>query len=305
MKPFRLARTALALIVRGLARTARRQAVRLSPSLGLRLAPCGVRFAARLAPDPSPAFMMDLLGPMPPVQARRLGMAWAAHDARNDVFRILATRKGLGAVTRWIHPSGFESLHERRAQGQPALLMFSHIGPSMAVPAGLLKEQLPALVLRTQEMAIPFPAPLEALVLRGHDPAMALTGLKRAMGRLRERGFVLIAGDGAQGAAAVELPFLEGRFPFQRGLAALHRLTGAPIVPITAHWRAGTPPIEVTVHPPLDLPAPGADPGAYEVEVLRVVAHWLDHHHRQHPEQMRVPFYRRHWTPSTAIARPS
>jgi hypothetical protein len=110
---------------------------------------------------------------------------------------------------------------------------------------------------------------------------------------LLDGGTIYILADGS-GVEAFRLPLSVGDWPIRAGWAALHRLTGAPVVPLFHHL-AGRRHV-VSVHPP--LPALPSDPPT-GLEVWRdTLTRLLEDYVRRFPEQCPHLALAQHWTRS-------
>jgi lauroyl/myristoyl acyltransferase len=177
---------------------------------------------------------------------------------------------------------GFERLHALAAQQAPALLLTWHTGPYRAVGAALHIHGFELLVMERRAIPPSATVPLDR-VSAGGDVWRSAAALKAAVDRLRGGGFVLLAGDGRQGIGGVEAEVLGRRLFFRQGLATLVRLSGAPVLPIVASWRGSS--IDVTVHPPLEVPA-GSPADQLAERVVGASARWLDSYLRAFPEEI-------------------
>ena len=111
----------------------------------------------------------------------------------------------------------------------PAILISFHVGPVGAL--GEVIGRLPGEVLAMHRMEWAFPSNVTELYVE-QSAAAAAAAFHRAVITLRRGGCVAMLTDGP----GPEVCLLGRRTPFERGPYALARLTGAPIVPLLAHW---------------------------------------------------------------------
>lgn len=229
---------------------------------------------------PSDAMSLADLGALLPHVPRdrlpSIRRAIYGHTTRTTLFFTLLARGELERLKPCLRVHGFERLHALVAKRAPAILLNWHTGPYRAVGTALYVHGFEPLVMEHHPIPHSVTVPLERVAAAG-DTWTATAALKAVLDRLRSGGFVLMAGDGYEGARGVEAEVLGRRLVFRQGLATLVRLSGAPVLPVVASWRGGS--IDVTLHPPLELRG-GGDAEA----VVGACAHWLDGYLRAHPE---------------------
>jgi lauroyl/myristoyl acyltransferase len=223
-----------------------------------------------------------LLGHLPPSRLPALRRAIDGRSARTTLFRMLLARRELKLLKPCLRVHGFERLHTLAARQAPAILLTWHTGPYLAVGTALHIQGFEVLVMQRRATLSSDAVRLDRVSAEG-APWRGAAALKAAVDRLRGGGFVLLAGDGRQGVGGVEAPVLGHRLLFRQGLATLVRLSGAPVLPIVASWSGNS--IDVTVHPPLELPT-GVGADELEETVVRVAACWLDGYLRAAPEEL-------------------
>jgi lauroyl/myristoyl acyltransferase len=231
---------------------------------------------------PSDAIGLDevgaLLGHVPRNRLASIRRAIYGHTTRTTLFFDLLARGELERLRPCLRVNGFERLHALVAKRAPAILLNWHTGPYRAVGTALYVLGFEPLVMEHHAIPHSVTVPLERVAAAG-DTWTATAALKAVLDRLRCGGFVLMAGDGYEGARSVEAEVLGRRLTFRQGLATLVRLSGAPVLPIVASWRGGS--IVVTLHPPRDL-WDGGDADA----VVQACARWLDGYLRAYPEEL-------------------
>jgi lauroyl/myristoyl acyltransferase len=266
-----------------LAQRAGQAAVVQLAELSPRLALASTAIAGYLGPAvPSDAVTLDdlrsLLRHVSPGRIPAIRRAIYGRWERTKLFFMLLARGELDGLKPCLHVHGFDRLHALAAAKAPALLLNWHTGPYRAVGAALYLHGFRPLVIEHHSIPHSATVPLER-VSAGGDPWRATAALKAAVDRLRSGGFVLLAGDAYEGAGGIEAAILGRRFVFRQGLAALVRHSGAPVLPVVASWRGAS--IDVTLHPPLELPAGGDAEG-----VVGATARWFDGYLRAHPEEL-------------------
>ena len=111
--------------------------------------------------------------------------------------------------------------------------------------------------------------------------------LKSAHDRLRKGGIVAIAADGEDGQLGLRAPFLGRSIRVSRGLAALARLTGAPIIPILTTWGEEDWTADLRIFDAL-TPMEAKEPVAWDRETIRQVVGRFEQIVRATPGQFRM-----------------
>jgi hypothetical protein len=126
---------------------------------------------------------------------------------------------------------------------------------------------------------LPFADPRDNLTPA--DPAQVWSGyLYRARRLLLEGGTVFMMADSLRGRQIFSEPAAERSLRIVRGWLALHRHSGARVLPVTTHLEGRTQ--IITIHPALPAPLAGADPtDAWEPIVTGIVHDYV----RRFPEQ--------------------
>lgn len=234
--------------------------MRVSDALLRHLSPAVVSGAevASLFPELSPAAVTRL-----------------EHEIRRHVER---TRVAY-AYTRCRHDSALRAITrlsgaDRLPSGSAILLTF-HLGPWSSVNAVLRWEGYEGLVISSSRLREG-----SAMVRREASLEQRAEVAKRAVAHLRAGGRVLIAADGKVGDTGYPVAVL-GRRPFIRpGPLVLARLSGAPVLPVTALWQSRH--LHVEVHKPLALPAI-EDREEFQAQAAAAIGAWIDGHVRAHP----------------------
>jgi lauroyl/myristoyl acyltransferase len=155
----------------------------------------------------------------------------------------------------------------------PLILVFAHLGPYHAL--GVALEGLRGGVLALDRGGVG-PTPGIAVTAAGDDEWGRARAFQRAVATLRSGGSVLLAIDGYE-ASTLEVPMLGGAITLARGPFALARMTGAPIVPVAAHWRGSSAEVACGDLIPSNVsePVTAAATGA-----------WLERHLRRFPGEI-------------------
>jgi lauroyl/myristoyl acyltransferase len=150
----------------------------------------------------------------------------------------------------------------------PRVLVSFHVGPFPAVGAALEQLGGHVLVLHRGNFAA---LPGLTLIRTGDDEWARARALKQAVATLRAGGFVYLAMDGfgeeGYDAATVDAPLLGGSIGLARGGLALARMTGTPLVPISARWRGNR--AEIVCGDPIP-------PSSDEHAMAAALARWLE-----------------------------
>ncbi len=212
---------------------------------------------------PPPRALARLLG-CSPARALRLAVAVGALEARNRTWAALEARHGrrrLRALVRW------RSAPERLPA--PAILVTFHVGafPALAAACDAQPQRWQGLGWRRLRL------PAEAYAVERRAGA-----LREALDVLAGGGWVLGAADG-EGGSAVTTRCLGRPLQLGRGVFALARASGAPLVPLTARWRGGG--VVVDADAAAALPA-----SPNEQQQADALAGWLSSLLLAHPDQV-------------------
>ena len=210
---------------------------------------------------------------------RRLAPRVTELEFRNRVILESVRRRGLAALA----PLTVADVSWRKVS-PPAILVSFHMGALYALPAALSALEAPALVIREGPFYEPPPGHAVAFTRGGVEQRAGV--LADAVRQLRGHGFVVLAVDRPGGAPTDPVACLGRLVEFRRGAFALSRITGAPIVPVTARWESGRR-IRVVAHAPLARPLASADDArGFEGELARAAAVWLDAYLSASPDQL-------------------
>lgn len=212
---------------------------------------------------------------LPAAELRRLrGATWSSW------LRMRALEAALASPTAsWPYPPLV--LPDLAGLQPPLVLASFHLGPMPAV-AGLL-EQLPGEVLVLQFSG----APRKRLTMLpvGTDQWQRAKAFRRAVGTLRDGGFVFVLVDANEAPSTVTTTAFGRDVRLARGAFALARVTGAPVVPVAAYWEGGR--AVVVAGEPI---APGDEAG-----MAAATAAWLERFIRAHPEVIGPLFVTSFW----------
>ena len=210
---------------------------------------------------------------------RRLAPRVTELEFRNRVLLESVRRRGLDALAPLTVPDD-----SWRALAPPAILVSFHLGALYALPAALRALSGPALVIREGPFYEPPPGHSVAFTRGGVEQRACV--LRDAVRQLRARGFVILAVDRPGGALTDPVACLGRLVRFRRGAFALARITGAPVVPVTARFEGGQR-IRVLAHAPLPRPAVSSGEAlAFEAELAKAAAHWLETYLRAASDQL-------------------
>lgn len=174
----------------------------------------------------------------PDVDAVNIAMQIGALNERNRVLVHTISRSGLHPIRPLVH-------FEERVT-PPCILALFHVGALQATGAALERLDAPVLAFRHKTLVTTRP-PLEVISTEGDDQQRA-AAFHRALVHLRGGGCVAMALDVVPGAA-IDTRCLGRNLPLAPGAFALARLTGAPILPLTARWTNDG--IAVATHDPV------------------------------------------------------
>jgi lauroyl/myristoyl acyltransferase len=260
---------------------------RIHPAAGLALAGStgahlGTRAGSRRCPR---AGLLRWLFPeIDAASVERVRREIAALEFRNRTLHLLLERRGIGVLTPLLEIDA-DPLIELVEARTPVVVVSWHMGPFWASSAALEKLGIPAL------FAVHSARPGRgAGAIRYFDLAEGLTArfLKQAVAQLDAGRPVGMAIDFPLGALT-PIPFFDRLFPVPHGVAAVARLSGARVLPVTRRWIGNSSRAEVTFHSPFPEPsARHSDKEAYERELLERVIAWFEAHLRSDPGSMRL-----------------
>ena len=269
------------------------------PGASLALAAFGGTLAARVHRPVAPEALAALLGEEPAARHRSLAASLARNEFRHRILTHCMRRYGAEPLRRVLICTGLERLIELHRNGSPAVIAVSHLGPSRAVGAAFLEAGVPLLFLgRGRERNAPASTGAQAMTF-GQSPQARTLWLKAALDHLKGGGLLGMAADGAQGAPGGGPGVLGTGFQLRTGIAVLHRLSGAPVVPVTARWAASLRRIEISVGAP--LPSPSGDLPGPEIEsaMQQTLMKWLEAEIKARPQELHAFGLLRNLTPES------
>ena len=267
------------------------------PSLGILLAgPAGYWLGPRAGPKRCPD-EETVLRVWKDLDARgmlRVRRQIARTEFRNRAMRrIYETRGAADALARVRVEAG--PLLRLREEGTPVVLAGWHMGPSRANTLALKRLSIPVVFATYSAPAADDGSGLPYFELKSDQ--FYARFLKAAIDALRG-GAVVGASPDAFFGKRMPMSFLGGTLMVPRGVAALARVGGARVVPVTSRWSDPLARIHVTFHEPLPLPAiDPADRDAWELALMQSVLDFFGAHLRAHPEVVRLKELRRYALP--------
>lgn len=239
----------------------------------------------------------ELTGLRPGPQLDEVTARFLFTDIRNHCLTNLWIFGGLNAVRDMIQCPDEARLCEIHRNRQPVIFVFNHIGPPYAVGPAFQKVGIPVAIFQgqlrpplTQEIVSVFGNQLPGMeyfwVADGSTSRAAY--LKRAVDRLKRGELVATAVDAMHGDQLIEVEFCGYKTNVARGPAALARMTGATVIPITLTWGQNWS-IEFRLHSPIVVPdSISRSSIEFEVVLTRMVVRQFDAMIRQSPEQLRL-----------------
>lgn len=169
----------------------------------------------------------------------------------------------------------------------PVVIVAWHMGPHRHLMATLRKLNVDAL------MAVGRPSAIRAdsdrlKVIALQDKALAASFLRQAVDMLGSGGVVAMALDGTQGAGH-PVTFLGQKIEVGRGAAALVRVAGAQLVPLTARWIGDSGTLSTRLHLPIPVPAVDRREAVrFDAELLAAATRWFEEDARRCPGNVRL-----------------
>ncbi len=186
---------------------------------------------------PAPEQIQALFPHLSRRAAARVAWSIGGLEARNRVLASCIRKSGLEPVRPLVRTP-----HDIAALRPSLLLGTFHVGAVHAFGPALERLPGPVLALRHGPLYSPKP-PVEIVTTEGDDQQRAAT-FQRALARLSEGGFVVLALDVVPGSG-LRVPCLGRTLELARGPFALARLANVPLVPFVARWRRGGVDIEL------------------------------------------------------------
>ncbi|MEO5818879.1 MAG: hypothetical protein ABIT71_00115, partial [Vicinamibacteraceae bacterium] len=187
------------------------------------------RAAHRFHPTcPDASEVASLFRDASPSEAATMAHAMAGTRYQNRALVEIAARRGQGLLQGCVDPASLVGL--RAYFGVPVIFVGWHVGPPFGLAGAFEAIGLHALLVR-RSLQFGTTATLEVAAVDGgrDDRSMAY---RRALGRLRDGGAVLLAADAREVAQTAPVPCFGRARSMARGPFALARLTGAPLVPL-------------------------------------------------------------------------
>lgn len=263
------------------------------PRVGLKLAerraPSLLRVRSgghKARPIPTVEEFIELLGPMPAVEARAIRARCAVTHARTTLIKQSVEERGLQSLTPLVEAKGLEILERVQQSGRGVLVTSWHSGPESGVWA-LLSDRGIAL-LRVQNTAWLRPPENWEIVRRVYEPGEGLRVLKRCQSRLKKSGWVGFSFDNHTGGENMAtIPFLGRAVPYPLGIGVLSQRTNSPILPIFTHWAERGLRIVLDIQEPLEPETYASRFGDQaELEMIRELVRRTEIHARAFPWEL-------------------
>ncbi|MBW1812466.1 MAG: hypothetical protein JRJ39_01990 [Deltaproteobacteria bacterium] len=233
--------------------------------------------------------VQKLLGGMPNSRAKQISKQITINFLKNELFKFLLKSDEIDKLVRLFQFHNEQNLLDLYYKKKPAIIVYSHLGTNLASTVGLYKLGIRVFIIQPRNYfnhtkLIDF---LQTPNIHGRKNTPYI--LKNAYNHLENNGFVLISVDGFVGESAIWLNFLQRKYPFQRGIASLHRLTGAPIIPVSVEWTDKNNLIDFIVHDQITVP-PSRKISAIKFDelVTTKIAKWLEEKIVSTPHQIRL-----------------
>ncbi|MBW2414660.1 MAG: hypothetical protein JRG76_09155 [Deltaproteobacteria bacterium] len=202
-------------------------------------------------------------------------------ECRNAAVETVFRKHGLEPLLPLVRVDPgplFQLLQEKT----PVVIVSWHMGPQRQLMATLRQLDIDGLLAVSKPLALRAESDsLEVVALK--DRGLGARFLRRAIDKLRDGGVVAIALDGEQGARH-PVPFLGRTVEIGRGTAALVRVAGAELLPLTGRWIGHSGTFETRLHPPLAKPAVDRKEAVqFDTELLATAARFFEDEARRAP----------------------
>jgi lauroyl/myristoyl acyltransferase len=242
-----------------------------------------------LGEKPLGALLKSLLPELSDQQVPAFAQRIALVAIRNSCWSGLQSLPGQWSVEiRCRTPEAAEALRNRKG---PAIVAFWHHGATHMIALALHAIGVPALVVggRTPPEWVTRTISPEMKFIPSRGARNAALALKLSLDRLRKGGVVTMAADGDDGHVSAKAPFLGRSVPVTSGMAALARITGAPIIPVLTSWGEQDWTVDFRIFDAVATPQVGSrDRGDWELEAMTGVAQRFEQIVRATPGQLRI-----------------
>ncbi len=236
---------------------------------------------------PTPEQVIRVFGSSVKPRARQIATRIAIVRSKRQlmhVIRPLVRSIPQDGLVRW---HGENTLLDLKKSGKPAILMFWHMGGYFITASALYKLRLTVDFLRMDGTVLEVPG-LNYHAVKSGDSSDRARAMKTMLNRLRKGGFVCMAIDGGAGdSAPVEATCLGQPIRFRQGIMLLARMSGAPVIPITARWAHASPCVDVECDTPMTFSKELLeDEEAFDREFANSVARLQEEFLRKYPEEI-------------------
>lgn len=244
------------------------------PRAGIGVASTLARLSGRFGFGIAEDWLSTVFPELTPDELRATRRRTWAGFLKGEALEAAMVRAGRRGYPRVVRDAGFTAL-------EPPLIFASvHVGPYQGI--GALLRLLPGEVVALTRGQYAREADV-GLVSGGEDRWARARAFSRALATLRRGGFVYISVDAFTpddyDVSSIDVPMLGGTFPLARGAFALARVTGAPVVPLVAHWQRTE--LDFSVGDPIP-------PELGEEAMAAATARWFEDYLLERPGQISV-----------------
>lgn len=240
---------------------------------------------------PSAEEVRAAFGDLPKREVAEIRREMTSLECRSAAFGTVFRRRGLAPLLPLVRVDP-GPLFELLQQKTPVVIVSWHMGPGRHLMAALHKLDVDALVAAGRHRAKRGESDrVEVTPLEGK--ALGAGFLRQGIDKLATGGVVAMALDGRRGSRH-PVPFLGRTVEIGRGAAALVRVTGAELLPLTGRWIGNSGTLETRIHPPLPKPAVDRKEAVrFDSELLATAAHFFEDVARDSPGNVRLKRFRK------------